>query len=105
MSLNVISALTRLGVDPWEEATRLADLPKAVAAEALARLVARSPIDRPQPSDNLAISQQLVELLPRRRDPSTPRREQAGATDKKYFDVVMVLACLAPAAVALCAVL
>ena len=52
MSLNVISALTRLGVDPWEEATRLADLPKAVAAEALARLVARSPIDRPQPSDN-----------------------------------------------------
>jgi len=40
MSLNVISALARLGVDPWEETTRLADLPKAVAAEALARLVA-----------------------------------------------------------------
>jgi hypothetical protein len=36
MPLSVISALTRLGVDPWEEAARLAALPKVLAAEALA---------------------------------------------------------------------
>ena len=29
MPLNVVSALTRLGMDPWEDAARLADLPKA----------------------------------------------------------------------------
>ena len=34
MPLNVVSALTRLGVDPWEEAARLSALPKALAAEA-----------------------------------------------------------------------
>jgi len=32
MPLNVVSGLTRLGLDPWEEAGRLAALPKAVAA-------------------------------------------------------------------------
>jgi len=64
MPLSVISALTRLDVDPWEEAARLAALPKAVAAEALAPMIARLPIGRPQPSDNLAITQRLVELLP-----------------------------------------
>jgi hypothetical protein len=105
MSLNVISALTQLGVDPWKEAARLTDLPKAVAAEALARLIARAPINRPQPSDNLTISQQLVELLPPRREARTPRREQASATEKKYFDIVMVLACLALVAAALYAML
>ena len=46
MALNVISALTRLGIDPWEEAARLAALPKALAAEALAPMIARLPVDR-----------------------------------------------------------
>jgi hypothetical protein len=36
MPLSVLSALTRLGVDPWEEAARLAALPKALAVEAMA---------------------------------------------------------------------
>ena len=55
MPLSVISALTRLGVDPWEEAARLAALPKALAAEAMASMIARFSIARPLPSDNLAV--------------------------------------------------
>src|ERR1700745_2325052 len=62
--LSVVSGLTRLGLDPWEEAARLTPLPKARAAEALAKVIARLPICRTQSSDDLAISRRLVELLP-----------------------------------------
>ena len=58
MPLNVVSGLTRLGLDPWDEAARLAVLPKALAAEKLAPMIARLPFERPHLSDNLAISQQ-----------------------------------------------
>jgi hypothetical protein len=105
MPLNVVSALTRLGVDPWEEAARLAALPKALAAEALAPMIAQLPIFRRQQSDNLVISQRLVELLPAGQQAATPGPEQAGAKEKKYFDTVMVLACLALGAAVLYAVL
>jgi hypothetical protein len=62
MPLNVISALTRLGIDLWEEAARLAALPKALAAESLAPIIARLPITRPLASDDLTESRRLVEL-------------------------------------------
>ena len=78
MPLNVVSALIRLGVDPWEEAARLAALPKSLAAEALEPMIARLPIYRRHQSDNLAISQRLVELLPAGQQAAMPRREQTG---------------------------
>jgi hypothetical protein len=105
MPLNVVSALTRLGVDPWTEAARLADLPKAVAAEALAPTIARLSVGRPQPSDDLAISQRLVELLPARGQGAPSGRGQAGANDKKYLQAVILLACLGLGAAALFAML
>jgi hypothetical protein len=105
MPLNVVSALTRLDVDPWEEAARLAALPRALAAEALEPMIARLPIFRREQSDNLVISQRLVELLPASQQAPTPGPQQAGAKEKKYFDTVMVLACLALGAAALYAVL
>jgi hypothetical protein len=105
MSLNVVSALTRLGMDPWVEAARLADLPKALAAEALAPMIARLPISRPQPSGNLGISQRLVELLPARGQAARSGRGQAGADDKNFFQTVMLLACLGLGAAALFAML
>src|SRR5438093_4668147 len=79
MPLNVVSGLTRLGLDPWEEAARLAALPKALAAEKLAPIIAQLLFDRLQPSDNLAISRQLVELLPPHRGAASPGRHQADA--------------------------
>jgi hypothetical protein len=105
MPLNVVSALTRLDVDPWEEAARLAALPKVLAAEALEPMIARLPIFRRQQSDNLIISRRLVELLPAGQPATMRRREQTGATGHKYFSAAMVLTCLALVAVALYALL
>ena len=95
VTLSVVSALTRLGLDPWEEAARLASLPKARAAEALAPLIARLPICRTHSSDDLAISQQLVELLPAQKSASSRRRERASAGQRKYWQAMILLAGLA----------
>jgi hypothetical protein len=102
MPLNVVSALTRLDVDPWEEAARLAALPKALAAEALEPVIARSPILRQQQSDNLVISRRLVEFLPGGQQAAT---QKADATKKKYFHAAIVFACLGLGAAALYALL
>src|ERR1700704_1305287 len=53
MPLSVISALTRLGLDTWEEAARLAALPKVLPAEALPPMIARLSLTWGQRSDNL----------------------------------------------------
>jgi hypothetical protein len=95
VTLSVVSALTRLGLDPWEEAARLTPLPKARAAEALAALIARLPISRTQSSDDLAISQRLVELLPHQTSPPLQRRVAVGAGQKKYWQAMILLGGLA----------
>ncbi|HEV2100027.1 MAG TPA: hypothetical protein VGR45_14030 [Stellaceae bacterium] len=95
MSLNVISALTRLGIDPWEEAARLAALPKVRAAEALAPTIARVSIARPLLSDNLAISHQLVRLLPMHGQAVPSKRKRLTVDERRYFGVMLLLACFA----------
>jgi hypothetical protein len=94
MPLSVISALTRLGIDPWEEAARLAALPRARAAEALMPMIARLPLARPLRSDNLAISHRLVELLPKDPEARPRTREQTAEKDKRYFHALMLIGCL-----------
>jgi hypothetical protein len=105
VTLSVVSALTRLGLDPWEEAARLTPLPKARAAEALSTLIARLPIHRTGSSDDLAISQRLVELLPDRKSAPSQGPEQADARQKKYWQAMALLACLAIGAAILSRVL
>jgi hypothetical protein len=62
--LSVVSALARLGLDPWEEAGRLSALSDREAAEQLARLIAELP-GRTCPLDNARrIARPLVVLLP-----------------------------------------
>jgi hypothetical protein len=95
MPLNVISALTRLGIDPWEEAARLAAMPKVLAAESLAPMIARLPIARPLASDNLTVSRRLVGLLPMNGRAAPSNRGQTVANDKRYFRALMLLVCLA----------
>jgi hypothetical protein len=95
MQLSVISALARLGVDPWEEAARLAALPKVLAADALAPIISRLSIGRPQRSDQMAIAQRLVGLLPVCERAAEPGREQAPAPAKTYPHPVILLVCLA----------
>ena len=43
MPLSVLSALTRLDLDPWQEAAELSELPKGTATQRLAALIARLP--------------------------------------------------------------
>jgi hypothetical protein len=105
VTLSVVSALTRLGVDPWEEAARLTPLPKARAAEALATLIARLPIRRTQSLDDLAISRRLVELLPAQKTVPLQRRERAGAGQEKYWRAMILLAGIALGAVVLSSML
>ena len=65
ISLSMVSALTRLGLDPWEEAGRLSSLGKREAVEQLARLIAGLPgIPRPLPEAR-EIAAGLVDRLPR----------------------------------------
>jgi len=64
MMLSVISALARLEIDPWEEAARLAALPKEIATTALNRLIDRLPRGLWVRSDVPEIAARLIELLP-----------------------------------------
>jgi hypothetical protein len=63
--LSVISALTRLDLDPWLEAAKLAQLPAKTAAKRLAGLIAALPDDALARSDPGAMADRLVGLLPR----------------------------------------
>ena len=105
VTLSVVSGLTRLGLDPWEEAARLAPLPKAHAAEALAKLIARLPIRRTQSLDDFAISRRLVELLPAQKKHPLRRRGRAGAGQKKYWRAMILFAGLALGALVLSSLL
>ena len=63
--LSVISALTRLGLDPWQEAGRLSSLSNREAIEQLARLIAELPgLFRPR-GEAREIADRLIQLLPR----------------------------------------
>jgi hypothetical protein len=64
MPLSVISALTRLGLDPWEEADRLSSLRSREAAEQLARLIAELPGNSRPLREARGIASGLVPLLP-----------------------------------------
>jgi len=74
MSLSVLSALSRLDLDPWDDAERLSRLPKASAIVALGQRIARLPPGSWLPSDATAIATRLVELLPKpgARPPAAP---------------------------------
>jgi hypothetical protein len=63
-SLSVLSAIARLGEDPWNEAGRLASLPKAAATADLARIIANMPSSLwPLPEAEI-IAARLTALLP-----------------------------------------
>jgi hypothetical protein len=63
--LSMISALTRLGLDPWEEAGRLSSLSKGEAVEQLARLIVELPDTAGPLSEARRIAAELVERLPK----------------------------------------
>lgn len=66
MTLSVLSTLARVGVDPWQEAGRLAKLPRTAAIEGLARIIAAMPASLWSLADATPIAARLVALLPTR---------------------------------------
>src|SRR5580693_5592197 len=64
LPLTVLTALTRLGFDPWREAARLSDLPRA--ARAFAVTIAMLPEGDWKASESEAIAARLVNWLPGR---------------------------------------
>jgi hypothetical protein len=64
MTLSVVSALARLGFDPWREAARLAALPKPQAIATLAGLFDRLPRPGDRQHDEIGQATRLIDLLP-----------------------------------------
>lgn len=67
-AVSVLSALARLGLDPWDEAAALSDLPRASAAARLGGHLARVRDVPDLGVDGVTILPQLIALLPRRGD-------------------------------------
>ncbi len=66
MMLSGVSLFARQDSDPWREADRLAELPKAVATDSLARTIADMPQGRWNLPDAAVIAARLIGLLPKR---------------------------------------
>ncbi|WP_428674738.1 hypothetical protein [Reyranella sp.] len=72
LPLSVLTALTRLGFDPWREAARLADLPRETAARVFAVTIAMLPEGDWNSSDSETIAARLVNWLPERSAAAIP---------------------------------
>jgi hypothetical protein len=81
--LTVLTALTRLGFDPWREAARLSDLPRETAARAFAVTIAMLPEGDWKASESEAIAARLVNWLPGRSAPVIPSVEAERSERKK----------------------
>lgn len=71
MRLSVLSAFARQDVDPWDEATRLAAMPKAVAAKTLVSTLNLISDGHLNPSDAAVVAARLVALLPQGSESAT----------------------------------
>lgn len=64
MNLTVLSLLARQDIDPWQEAARLTELPRAHATNSLAAKIWQSNSERWPPSEASLLAARLIELLP-----------------------------------------
>ena len=85
LQLTVLSALARLGLDPWVEAARLSKLPKEAATHALAAAIATLPEGDWKLSDSRSIAVRLLNCLPSRGSPSanSPQSRSIGGQKPK----------------------
>lgn len=85
LPLTVLSALARLGLDPWEEAARLSEMPEETATSALTATIEGLPEGNWNASDARSIAVRLINSLPRRRSSSdqSQRNETAGKWPSK----------------------
>jgi hypothetical protein len=96
-ALSLLSAFARLGLDPWDEAARLAAMHPDAAAVALAEILARLPPGDSAPADHGALARQLVDNLPMRHVPDPPARQgqQQGKAGRLATGALVLLGVLA----------
>jgi hypothetical protein len=82
MRLSVISALARSNVDPWEEATRLAGMPKAIAEKTLLSILDLVSGRSWKSPEAAAIAARLVRLLPQPGEAAAGTANAANGTAK-----------------------
>ena len=63
-SLSVLSVLARQDIDGWDEAARLARLPKYYAINSLASTIWKLESERWSPSEATLVAARLIDLLP-----------------------------------------
>jgi hypothetical protein len=87
MLLSVVSALARMNVDPWEEAKRIAAMPKAIAERTLVSILDRVLGKNRSPSETELIAARLVQLLPHRGEgvAIAPTQTARVATQRTYW--------------------
>ena len=83
--LSVLSALSRLGLDPRDEAARLAHLTKEAAADQLARMIARLADRRWSVAEARRIASGLIEHLPMAKAAGKDDRAAPGAKPTTLF--------------------
>jgi hypothetical protein len=106
--LSMVSVLTRLGLDPWDEAGRLSSLSKREAVEQLARLIAELPGIRRPLTEAREIAGGLVDRLPKH-DSDRPAALQIQLRPLQRWSFVprrsqLLIFCLVVAAAALVSV-
>jgi hypothetical protein len=105
MVLSVLSTLARRGVDPWQEAGRLAKLPRAAAIDGLARIIAGMPASPWSIQNGMAIASQLVLLLPPRGSTdllATPQPKSEPRTARRWGIAVVLLGAILAGLVPYC---
>jgi hypothetical protein len=96
--LSVLSALSRLGLDPRDEAARLAHLTKDAAADQLARMIARLADRQWSVAEARRIASGLIERLPMANAAGKDDRATRGAKPTTLFRAPSYLIYLALAA-------
>lgn len=91
MTLSVVSALARLGLDPWREAARLALLPKPEAAAILAGWITRLPTGGAWSNGQTSQVSQLVALLPSATSTVAPPAARIGWPRIGFAGICLIL--------------
>jgi hypothetical protein len=96
LPVSVLSAIARHDVDPWDEAARLARMPKAVAIARLTSMISPANSDAKVRSQAELIAARLVDLLPRPTILAIPQLD--GVRLPLPIDFLRTIACIAVAA-------
>jgi hypothetical protein len=103
--LSVLSALARLDVDPWKEATSLARMPREAAAMRLTELIEALPLAPASAIPSRMSAANLVALLPKGKALDVRSLDGAfAAGDLRETQVLIALSALAMMMLIICAI-